>query len=65
MSSNVNSAVVKIKPNFNILIKLSPNITGTARKKVNSATATLETPINRPPTMVEPERDVPGIMDKT
>ena len=40
------------------------DITGTARKNVNSAAATLETPINNAPIIVEPEREVPGIIDK-
>lgn len=61
----LNSDTVNNKPNFKSFIKLSPNITGTARKNVNSAAATLDTPISNEPIIVEPERDVPGIMDNT
>ena len=46
--------------NFAALSKLAPNITGTARKNVNSAAVALDTPINNAPIMVAPERDVPG-----
>lgn len=53
----------KVNPNFIILIALKPNITGTAIKNVNSAADTLETPISNAPMIVEPERDVPGIID--
>ena len=42
------------------LRRLAPNITGTARKKVNSAAVALETPISNAPMIVAPERDVPG-----
>ena len=59
------SKAVNPNPNFIILIALSPNITGTARKKVNSAAATRETPIRRAPIIVEPDRDVPGIIEST
>ena len=63
---NVNiSTDENAKPNFNIFTALNPNITGTAKKKVNSAAATLDTPISNAPTIVEPERDVPGIIDNT
>lgn len=60
----VSSVAENTSPNFIILRKLNPNITGTARKNVNSAAATLETPINNAPIIVEPEREVPGIIDK-
>ena len=40
----------------------APNIVGIARKKENSVAAFLESPANSPPTMVAPERDVPGII---
>lgn len=40
--------------------QLAPNIAGIARKKVNSAAAVLETPSSSAPTMVAPEREVPG-----
>lgn len=59
------SVPVKEKPNFNIFKALKPNITGTARKKVNSAAVTLDTPISKAPIIVAPEREVPGIIDNT
>lgn len=51
--------------NFKILRALAPNITGIAKKNVNSAATFLETPINKAPKIVAPERDVPGINDNT
>ncbi len=57
--------LVKSKSNFNSLNALAPNIVGTARKKLNSAAATLDTPIISAPIMVAPGRDVPGIRDST
>ena len=54
------SAHVKESPNFKIFNKLAPSITGIAKKKVNSAATVLETPINNAPSMVAPEREVPG-----
>ena len=59
------SVCVKLNPNFIILIALKPNITGTAIKNVNSAIATLDIHINKPPMIVEPERDVPGTIEST
>ena len=44
---------------------LAPNITGIARKNVNSAATYLDTPKSRPPMIVAPERDVPGIKEST
>ncbi|EKC71969.1 hypothetical protein LEA_06984 [human gut metagenome] len=64
ITKTVSSVTENASPNFIILRKLNPNITGTARKNVNSAAATLETPINNAPIIVEPEREVPGIIDK-
>ena len=64
-SRTANSVPVKANPNFNSLIRLAPNITGIARKKVNSAAISLEAPIRIPPMMVEPEREVPGIRERT
>jgi len=37
-------------------------MTGTARKKVNSAAVVLESPIRIPPRMVAPDLEVPGKM---
>ena len=54
------SPEVNVKPNFISFRRLAPNITGIARKKVNSVAAALETPINSAPIIVAPERDVPG-----
>ena len=56
----INSFPLKEKPNFTIFSRLAPNITGIAKKKVNSAATVLETPIRRAPKMVAPEREVPG-----
>ena len=44
---------------------LEPNHDGTARKKVNSAAATRDTPMSRAPMMVDPDREVPGMMEST
>ena len=52
------------KPNFRSLMKLKPNMTGTAMKNVNSAAATREIPMAREPMMVDPERDVPGMRER-
>ena len=54
------SVMVKWKPNFTSVRRLAPNMTGMARKKVNSAAITLLTPISSAPTIVAPEREVPG-----
>lgn len=48
------------KPHFTSFNRLAPNITGTARKKVNSAAVVRETPSRSAPTIVAPEREVPG-----
>ena len=58
------SVDVKSKPNFRILMKLSPAMTGTARKKVNSAAVVLLMPMARAPMMVEADLEVPGMMDR-
>lgn len=50
-----------MKKELNTLKKACSNITGTARKNVYSAATVLETPRIRAPTIVAPERDVPGI----
>ena len=55
-----NSINEKLNPKRTIFNKLAPNITGIAKKNVNSAATVLDTPIIKPPTMVAPERDVPG-----
>ena len=43
----------------------APSITGIAIKKENSAPAPRDTPRTIEPSIVEPERDVPGIRDRT
>src|ERR1700675_4801724 len=44
---------------------VAPNIVGIARKNENSVAAGRDRPRSRPPMMVAPEREVPGIMDNT
>ena len=59
----VSSVPVRETPlpiNLTIFSKLAPSMTGIARKKVNSAATVLDTPIKSAPTIVAPERDVPG-----
>ena len=60
IKSKAISMPVNWKPNFTIFKRLAPNITGMARKNVNSAATVRLTPIIRAPTMVAPEREVPG-----
>ena len=55
------SVISKPNPNFNNFSALAPNITGIAKKKVNSAASSLLVPMRIPPIIVEPERLVPGI----
>ena len=59
-ASTTSSKPVNTNPNLTSLSKLAPNITGIAKKNVNSAAISLDTPINNAPTIVAPERDVPG-----
>jgi hypothetical protein len=54
------SDVEKSSPNFAIFRILAPNITGMARKNVYSAATVLDTPIKSAPTIVAPDREVPG-----
>ncbi len=62
----ISSVELKAKPNFTSFRRLAPNMTGIARKKVNSAATVRDVPSTRiPPIMVEPERDVPGITEST
>ena len=68
ISSIYNSFCVNPVPsdtNLSILTRLAPAITGIARKNVNSAAAVLDVPISIAPTIVAPERDVPGISAST
>ena len=41
------------------------NMVGMARKKENSVAALRDNPVNRPPMMVAPEREVPGMSENT
>ena len=63
----INSVVVKVKPTSKTYLTSfkndAPAITGIARKKVNSAATLLFRPKIKPPIMVAPLRDVPGIND--
>ena len=60
-----NSSGVKLKPNPINFRKLAPNITGMERKKEYSAAIGRAVPISIAPTIVAPERDVPGINART
>ena len=60
ISRIASSVDVNARPNFTSFKRLAPNITGIARKNVNSAATVLDTPIISAPTMVAPEREVPG-----
>ena len=53
---------VNARPNLTSFNKLAPNITGIAKKDVNSAATVRLTPNINPPRIVAPERDVPGKM---
>lgn len=64
-ASTIISEDVNALPKPMSLSALMPNMTGTARKNVNSAAATLDTPIMSAPIMVEPLLEVPGIIDST
>ena len=59
-----NSITEKLKPNLRSLSAEAPSIAGTARKNVNSEATVLDVPIEIPPRIVEPERDVPGISER-
>ena len=62
------SVEFNVKPsskNFTTFKSDAPSITGIAKKNENSAAAVLDTLIVDAPKIVEPERDVPGIKDKT
>ena len=60
ISSIAVSMPVDGSPHFTSFSRLAPNIAGIARKKVNSAAAVRETPSSSAPTIVAPEREVPG-----
>ena len=64
-NKTTNSAELKASPNFKSFKKLAPNITGIAKKKVNSAATVREVPISMAPIIVAPEREVPGIRAST
>lgn len=56
------SDALKARPDFSSFSRLAPNITGMARKNVNSAATVLDMPKSKAPIIVAPERDVPGKM---
>ena len=56
----ISSVPEKRKPYLTIFKRLAPAMTGIARIKVNLAATVRETPIISPPTIVAPEREVPG-----
>lgn len=60
----ISSSGVKLNPKPSNLTKLAPSITGMDIKKENSAAIGRSVPSKIPPTMVDPEREVPGIKDK-
>ena len=64
-TSSKGDAVNPARINLSTLSKDAPSITGIARKKENSADAVRDTPVSIPPSIVAPEREVPGISDKT
>lgn len=51
-SRQASSIPVNANPNFNTFRRLAPNITGIARKKVNSAATVLDIPIIIAPRIV-------------
>ena len=55
-----NSRTLNANPNFTNFNRLAPNITGIAKKIVNSAATARPTPIFYPPTIVAPDLEVPG-----
>ena len=57
MLSWVNTSALRIRSNV-----AAPNMVGIAKKKENSVAALRDNPENIPPTMVAPDRDVPGII---
>ena len=69
VASTASSVALIAKPSsatyFTHFNSPQPNITGIARKNVNSAAAVLEQPHSMPPMMVDPDRDVPGIIAST
>ena len=64
-SSRMASSKEKMRPNLNSFNALAPNITGIARKNVYSVATTRLVPNKIPPSIVEPERDVPGTSEST
>ena len=56
-----NPTFIKYLMTFN---RLAPNITGMAKKNENSLATVLEQPQYKPPKIVAPDLDVPGIKAK-
>ena len=63
VSKMISSALVNTNPNLPSFKRLAPNITGMAKKKVNSVATNLDVPTNIPPMIVAPDLEVPGIKD--
>ncbi len=59
------SIFVKANPNFANLSTLAPNITGMDKKKEYSAATGREVPNKTAPSIVAPEREVPGMREST
>lgn len=51
--------------NLTTFKRLAPNMVGIPRKKENSVATKREPPMSIAPKMVAPDREVPGIKDKT
>ena len=63
-ASMINSSGVKLNPKLTNFTRLAPSMTGIDMKKENSAAIGRSVPISIPPTMVDPERDVPGTNER-
>ena len=66
--SNTISALLGLNPLRKYLTTFrpeAPSIMGIAIKNENSELASLEAPTSIPPRIVDPDRDVPGINDRT
>lgn len=60
-TNNIASSMpVKANENLTNFKSEAPNITGIAKKKVNSAATVLDTPSKSAPTIVAPDLEVPG-----
>jgi len=64
-SASVGVIIIPVPTNFAVFKRLAPSIVGIAIKKENSAAAVRERPRSDAPRIVAPERDVPGISERT